>query len=210
MKNFSKAGLLIITLVIPALIFIFLKFFARNHYDLPYYFPKRDGQGKVVFKNKDTVFYTFDNICRPLQAPVITNKLTVVSSLPEKCDDNCRLVIAQLQRINTLGNEITELNLLTLSEFGKPKDNSFPEEIGKGRWQLVNIARNEIDSCFRIDLAFQASVEGMVIPIEERLILIDREGYIRGYYNGTKVAETDRLMAEIKILKYENEESANQ
>ncbi len=50
MINFRKAGLLIVTLVIPALVFTFLKFFATNHYDLQHYFPITDTSGKIVVK----------------------------------------------------------------------------------------------------------------------------------------------------------------
>jgi protein SCO1/2 len=41
----------------------------------------------------------------------------------------------------------------------------------------------------------------------EKLILVDKEGYIRGFYDGTDKKDVDRLMLEIKVLQkiYETE-----
>lgn len=38
-------------------------------------------------------------------------------------------------------------------------------------------------------------------PIDNRVVLIDRQGRIRGYYNILERDETDRLIAELRILK---------
>jgi protein SCO1/2 len=38
----------------------------------------------------------------------------------------------------------------------------------------------------------------------EKLVLIDRTGRIRGYYTGTDDKEVNKLLRDIKRLKYEN------
>ena len=38
----------------------------------------------------------------------------------------------------------------------------------------------------------------------ERLVLIDKQRKIRGYYNGTSEKDTDQLIADIKKLKNEH------
>ncbi len=38
------------------------------------------------------------------------------------------------------------------------------------------------------------------IPYNEQFVLLDKKGYIRGFYDGTNPEEIDRLTAEIKIL----------
>ena len=64
-----KAGILITALVVPALIFLYLKGFGENHYNLPYMIPRIDSTtGNVMMmKNPnpkwnqpemDTVFHT--------------------------------------------------------------------------------------------------------------------------------------------------------
>ena len=91
MINFRKAGLLIITLVIPALFFTFLKFFATNHYDLQHYFPITDNSGKIVVNNGDTTFYKVPVIhLKNTNGQVVSEEfgngqVTVVGYLPEHC-----------------------------------------------------------------------------------------------------------------------------
>ena len=38
------------------------------------------------------------------------------------------------------------------------------------------------------------------IPYNEQFVLLDKKGYIRGFYDGTNPEEVDRLTAEVKIL----------
>ena len=48
MKNkITKAGILVAILVIPALLFLFLKSFGDNQFTLPYYFPELDETGHI-------------------------------------------------------------------------------------------------------------------------------------------------------------------
>ena len=68
-QRMIKAGILIAALVVPALIFLYLKGFGENHYELPYLIPRIDSTtGNVMMRknpnpkwnqpNMDTVFHT--------------------------------------------------------------------------------------------------------------------------------------------------------
>jgi protein SCO1/2 len=204
MKNFSKAGLLIVTLVIPALIFTFLKFFATNHYDLSYFNPERDLNGQVLIQNGDTVFHKVAGICLEGGANTNLKGLTIVSYLPDVCDDSCKVMLAQLQRISDLRNDIPGVNIITAIS-SKHNVKELPEEIGKPGWRLVDRSKEVIDTCFAKDLGLDLNVKKG--PGSNRLVLIDDKGFVRGYYNGADEVDTDRLMAEIKILDYESKNS---
>ncbi|WP_221389889.1 hypothetical protein [Dyadobacter sp. NIV53] len=113
MKKYFKAGLLIFTLVIPALVFTFLRFFATNHYNIPFYYPLRDVNGHIMLSNKDTLFYSVQelNVKMPdgtdFPAHPFAGKLTVIHYQPEKvCDDSCQLVLSNLERIYGLREKI--------------------------------------------------------------------------------------------------------
>ncbi|TLU98109.1 hypothetical protein [Dyadobacter luticola] len=200
MKKFSKAGLLIVTLVIPALIFVFLKFFAKNHYDLPYFNPELDAQGKVVIENGDTLFRKVNMVCPSLGQIDLRNKLTLISSLSGECDADCQTFVTQLQRINSLTHEIPELQILTLTDTLK-KVAELPDGMGGGKWSLIRSSENAIDNCLKMSpMSVETSNE---LDKKWQLMLIDRQGFVRGYYNGKDVKDTDRLIAEIKILDYE-------
>ncbi|WAC10642.1 hypothetical protein [Dyadobacter pollutisoli] len=204
MKNFSKAGLLIVTLVIPALIFTFLRFFATNHYDLGYFNPELDLTGKVVVQNGDTLFRRISNICGETTGGQIKG-LTVVNYLPEVCDDSCKLALSQLQRIFDLRSDIGDLNMVTLAVKGTDNGAALPAGAERPGWKLIEVSKEMIDTCFASALGFDLNPASAFK--QNSLVLIDRQGYVRGYYNGADATEADRLMAEIKILDYESKTS---
>ncbi|MCE6988773.1 hypothetical protein [Dyadobacter sp. CY323] len=199
MKNFSKAGLLIVTLVIPALIFAYLNFFAKNHYILPYFFPSKDLQGNVIVQNGDTLFRKIGSICPQLNGVGIDKRLTVVSTLPASCDDHCQAVLSQLERIVALQKGIPQLGVLTITDKEPTLNGKLPDSMGKDGWKVIVQAKG-LSDC----LESEGNVQ---IGRDSRLVLIDNEGFVRGFYDGSIEAETDRLMAEIKILDYETKTS---
>jgi protein SCO1/2 len=52
---------------------------------------------------------------------------------------------------------------------------------------------------YRVPLLKKAK-SSQTIPYYEQFVLIDKKGYIRGFYEGTNPEEVDRLITEIKIL----------
>jgi protein SCO1/2 len=210
MINFRKAGLLIATLVIPALIFVFLKLFATNHYDLPYYHPEINAEGSVIVNNGDTLFYTVPSIA--LMKPDSSagtavfgqGKMTLAGYLPEICDDSCKLYLNQLARLSTLGESIDNLQFLTIAQKWNAANADYPEGINTPGWPVLTGTDAEIDSILRNVLKLQTNIPGQKTnSLESKLVLIDTHGHVRGYYNAADAEEADRLMGEIKILDYE-------
>jgi len=207
MKKFPKAGLLIITLVIPALIFVLLKLFATNHYDLPYFNPKLGADQNVEIVNGDTVFQKISEIRLSTVNVKLEDQLSVISVMQEDCGETCKLVLSNLQRIYDLRSGIEKLNIVTLSKDSLSASTEF-RDLGNPGWNVVttkdaNIADvlNSQSAAFKKMLELYSNGSG--------LMLVDRRGYTRGYYNGADPEEVDRLMAEIKILNYEDKASAN-
>ncbi|TDE12356.1 SCO family protein [Dyadobacter psychrotolerans] len=214
MNKYSKAGLLIVTLVIPALIFTFLRFFATNHYGVPFYHPLTDSKGKVIVNNEDTLFYEVKGIkaLKPdgqeVSKEVFKNKLTVVNYLPGACDDTCQITMGNLDRVYQLRQAIVNLNLLTIT--GVPSDSSENTKVlqSKEGWLVVISSTSDLEETLNKTLKYQTKVPGAKTnSANNKLILIDENGHIRGYYNGTDPEEANRLMAEIKILDFEKREA---
>ena len=191
MKKYGKAGLLIVTLVIPALIFTFLRFFATNHYNVPFYHPVTDMQGLIKGSNGDTLFYTV-----PDEKLTLNGKLTVVNYFSEQCVDSCRIMRDNLNRIYALREGVKGLELLSLHE--TTVSDSVAVKTG---WRNIQLNSSERDSILKWNDF--VDVKKIGAP-ENRWMLIDRDGHIRGYYNGADSEETDRLMAEIKILSIDD------
>jgi protein SCO1/2 len=140
MKNFPKAGLLIVTLVIPALIFAFLRFFATNHYDLSYFNPELDVNRKVIVQKGDTIFHKVSGICGEVGVRNIKG-LTVVSYLSEVSDDSSKLMLSQLQRVFDMKSDMTDLNIVTIEINGHNSSTDLPEEVGKPGWALIKVGK---------------------------------------------------------------------
>lgn len=185
MKKFGKAGLLILTLVMPALIFTCLRFFTTNHYNIPFYHPVVDNAGQVKVNNSDTVYYEVPN----LDGYSFRGKLTVVNYQGQECTDSCAVMRDNLNRIYTLRSHNKDLSILSVGDSvkgGSVNDGWFSSRMS--------------DST-RLDLfKWNYPTSKVVYDKDCRWVLVDGTGHIRGYYRGADAGESDRLMAEIKIL----------
>lgn len=193
MKKFPKAGLLIVTLVIPALIFALLKLFGTNHYDLPYFVAEKDGNGSIIVQNGDTLFQQVSADCGIFGGVNLDGRLTVVSRTPPNCGEPCERATDELERIAALKAAIPELQVLSIAS----------DTVRRGEWQSVRADSATIANCFSKELTDAAKVSDASNGRAGQIVLIDRNRHVRGFYKAGDGEETDRLMAEIKILDYE-------
>ena len=210
MINFRKAGLLILTLVIPALVFVLLKLFATNHYDLPYYHPQLTVSGEVEKNNGDTIFYKVPYFTlkktdgQPYTEKFGNGNMIVANYLPQVSDDNCKMILGQVERISALTGTIPNLKLITLTKDWKGKKTDYPASFDSENWQVLIGSADEVDSIVKDVLKLETKVpKAKTNSLESKLVLVDIKGHVRGYYNLSDLEETDRLMGEIKILNYE-------
>lgn len=79
--------------------------------------------------------------------------------------------------------------------------------VNSGKWNLVTGERDEIYEIARkgyfADEDFKKTQDESDFVHTENFILVDKEGYIRGVYNGTIEVDVKRLMRHINILKSE-------
>ncbi|MPR33797.1 hypothetical protein [Salmonirosea aquatica] len=210
MQKYIKTGLLIIVLVVPVLIFLFLQGYTTNHFDLPYYVPLRDPvTNEVIRENGDTVFYQIKDFSLPVSDGYSTTnrvsikgKITVVSAFKAPCEKGCERALSQLKRIQALHQSYPSLNILTILD---EEENTLVEKIGdrpKSGWLLAKVP----------DSVYHAVLQNVfyLIPKDEKqtktdfsqFSLVDRDGFIRGFYDARETAEIERLMAEIRVLEY--------
>ncbi|MCF0071513.1 hypothetical protein LZD49_13630 [Dyadobacter sp. CY261] len=193
MKKFPKAGLLIITLVIPALIFTLLKLFGTNHYDLPYFVAERNADSSVIVQSGDTLFHQVSADCGVFGAVNLDARLTLVTRMPSRCGEPCDRTMDELERIAALKSAIPELQILVIAT----------DTIRRGDWQSVKADSITIQGCFAKELSDPERGSEKANGAAGQIVLIDRSKHVRGFYKAGDAEETDRLMAEIKILDYE-------
>jgi protein SCO1/2 len=220
--NFKKAGILIGLLVVPALLFIILKISGRNYYSLPYYFPELDETGNVVMNEKDTVFHKIppfeliDQNGQKFSSQHTKGKIYVADFFFTRCGTICPKLTTHLGRIQEAFIDNPEVLIVSHTVDPKFDNASVLKEYAKkydskdGKWFFLTGDKKTI---------YDLAIKGYKLPVSdaseynkniksvdetfihsEKLLLIDKEGFIRGIYDGTFAADIDRLQAEIKVL----------
>jgi len=218
MKNTQKVGILIGILVIPALIFLFLKFFGQNYYNLPYLYPQVDDYGNAVVKNGDTVFHQIprfeliDKDGKAFSSDKTKDKIYVADFFFTRCGTICPKLSKSLVRVQEAYQNNSDV--LIVSHTVDPEHDK-GEVLQKyaadykaidNKWFFVTGDKANL---------YKLIIEGYKLPVSdasmlnkpedafvhsEKLLLIDKKGFVRGIYDGTNKADVDRLITEIDIL----------
>lgn len=221
----KRTGMLLLLLVLPVFVFFFLKIFGKNHFALPTFFPQdvveRIEDGKTY---QDTVFhqvpkFTFQSSeGETITERVADGKIYVADFFFTTCPGICPKMSSQLKRVQEAFIDNPEV--LILSHTVDPENDTLPvlkayaEEYRaiKGKWYFLRAHKDTL-----YDLAqkgyFISALEDSNYTNSDRfvhsdkLILVDKQKHIRGYYNGTDPKEVDRLILEISVLLKEYEDN---
>jgi protein SCO1 len=220
LKKYIKTGILLIVLGVPVFVFIFLKVFGENKFDLPRYFPELDASGEVKVANEDTTFIIVPDFKLKDQSGndfgFRKEKLTVVSFFFSRCGTICPITNKNLLRVAETfkSNDFVQILSLTVDPVYDT-----PEVLDKYAKELGGIYKNwrflTGDKKYTYDLA----IKGMKLPVSDaseydknivdidqtfihsdKLLLVDTKGNIRGIYEGTNKSDIERLVVEIKVL----------
>lgn len=230
----KKAGILLMVLVVPVLVYLSLKIFGENHFSLPRYIPAIDsttGEIKMAKRLKprwnesemDTVFQTIpafslmDQQGKEFTSKNLTGKIYVANFFFTRCGTICPKITSQVSRVTDAFIEDKEIHFISLSvdpRYDNPeKLASYAKKFDadSARWTFLTgdkkIIYPLILKGFHVPLADASEYDAAIKnPDEtfihsERLILVDKTGIIRGFYDGTDKKEVDRLIVEIKVLK---------
>ena len=151
-----KKIILFVALGVPIMVFIFLKFFGRNEFDIPVYYTEGIGRELPGCRSSSTTPYV----------------------LPDSA-------------LNAWGWTGAKATLVVLNEDGIEKN-------------LVRVAAlfNEGDyATLKVENApYEIRTCMLLAGDTSRVVMIDDQKRIRGYYTPTNEKETDRLGVEIRIL----------
>ena len=236
MNKTLKAGLLIAMLVVPALVFLLLKGFGQNHYSLPRYIPRIDSaSGQVMTVRRelngrevtDTLFRTLPDFrMTNQQGQVITQeavkgKIHVADFFFARCPGICPKMSSQMQRVQDAF--LNDSDVVILSYTVDPKNDTvaalerYADQYGAqpGRWHLLTGGKREIYDLAKRgyyvtakeDDSTSTNLEDQFVHTD-KFVLVDRDGVIRGFYNGTSREDVDKLILEIKVLLHESNNTA--
>lgn len=171
----------------------------------------------------DTVFQTIpsfsltDETGKTFDSNILKDKIYVTSFFFTRCGTICPKITSQLSRVQDTFLGDPEVQFLSISvdpKYDQPeKLETYAKrfDANKGQWHFLTGEKKMIYPLvlkgFHVPLADASEYDAAIKnPDEtfihsERLVLVDKEGIIRGFYDGTDKKEVDRLLVEIKVLK---------
>ncbi len=143
---------------------------------------QKDYEGKIYIA--DFFFTTCPTIC-----PIMTKNMADIQEMI-KDDDEVRL----------LSHSVTPV----IDSVAQLKKYAIEKGVDDTKWNLVTGDKKQIYELARKSyLAVKTVGDGGPFDMihTENFILVDKERRIRGFYDGTKKEDIDRLMEDLKILK---------
>ncbi len=206
---------LVCILLIPVLIFLFLKGFGKNEYNLPVYFEKgvenpfREcplGDTTQHFI-PDFTFVNQDGL--PTGRAQMEGKLTVVDFFFTSCPSICPVMSKEMERVNDIFRDEPKVQIMSISidpEYDTPsilKEYAEKHLAIPGKWHFLSGPKEDTFRLARCGFVLPA-LDGNGVPDDfvhsDKFILIDEFGRIRGYYSGTNREDVDLLILETKVL----------
>ena len=210
MKNKRKVYFWFVTLVIcvPLLAFTLVRYVESNNKSLPYYGENfteiKENEAKKV---GDFEFTNQDN--KLLSSDFVEGKVWVACYFFTTCPTICPKMIAGMGDIQQAFPNEDQLRMVS---FTVDPDKDTPEvlkeyasirKINTAQWNLVTGSKKDLYKYARKELTLLAT-DGDGGPQDfihsDRLVLIDQNNHIRGYYDGTEPTEVKQLITDIKKL----------
>lgn len=214
-----------IVFVLPILIIVFLHLFGKNQYDVPaidleaqraslqIYNPQSvncpsstgtDGVHRIPefsFLNQDSLPFTQENL---------RGKVYVADFIFTRCPDICLSMTSELVRVHEKLR--SQADFMIISHTVDPEHDTphvlrryaiqYGIDTQKG-WNFLTGDKEKIynlAACGYFIAAKPAEPQKINFVHSDKLVLVDRNGRIRGYYSGTNREDVDRLITEALIL----------
>ena len=143
------------------------------------------------------------------------NKIYVADFFFTTCPTICPIMTANLVEVQAALANDSEVLLLShsvtpeIDSVAQLKKYAIEKGVNDAKWNLVTGDKKQIYELARKSyLAVQEDGDGGPFDMihTENFILVDKQRRIRGFYDGTKEEEMDRLLSDIEILKNSEEE----
>jgi protein SCO1/2 len=210
MKNNTTIRLFVILVfVIPVIAYLTINWYEKKFSDLPVLGPVKNAGGQNIQHTiSEFSLYSQDN--RSVTLDEWNDKIVVANFFFTHCPVVCPAMVKQLKKVQDVF--IDDPNILITSFSVDPERDSvaqFAARMGvlDTNWLLLTGEKKQIYRLARNSFLVVAT-DGDGGPTDfihsEKLVLIDRQKRIRGYYQGTNEKEVEQLIIDIKKLKDED------
>ena len=213
-KPSYKALILLAILIVPSIAYLLVSSGKNNYNKLEIFGPKEP----VLSHPGDTIYHSiapFSLIAQDgsdFSDKNLEGKLFVADFFFATCQTICPKMSMQMKRIQEAYKDDSEIVLVSHT-VNPEKDTvnalaAYAESFGaiKGKWVFLTGDKKELYDLARYSY-FLATMPGDGGPDDfihsEKLVLVDKDKRIRGYYDGTDYADVNNLIDDIKVLKWE-------
>lgn len=229
MSKQLKAGILVATLVVPALLYLFLRFATQNHFVLPRYLPLIDstmGEPKIgpvkladgsiindTLYHRIPPFRLIDQDGDTVNQSIVKDKIYVADFFFTRCGTICPKIASQLTRVQDIFRDNASIKFLSYSV---DPEHDGPAELKAyakrydaipGKWYFLTGKKADIYNLAMtgyylpaVDAGVKTGKPDETFIHSEKLVLVDKDGIVRGFYDGTDKEDVDRLVLEIRVL----------
>lgn len=206
---------LVCILLLPILIFMFLKGFGTNEYELPIFFEKGVDNPFQECPITDTTQHYIPDFAFTNQEgntvgkAQMEGKITIVDFFFTSCPSICPDMSREMERVNDMFRDEPRVQIFSISidpEYDTPailKEYADRHYAQAGKWDFLTGDKLETYRLARCGFVIP-TLDGNGVPDDfvhsDKFIMVDELGRIRGYYSGTNREDVDLLMLEAKIL----------
>lgn len=219
MNNLSlkvkKLIILVLILAVPGFLYYLLTVKGKNRYKpLAIYGPKvvaKTGHKWHGTYIPDTIYHKLDSFAltnqlgQPVTSKDFDYKLLVVSFFYTHCTAVCGEMNKNMERLAWAYRKNKMVKFLSIT-VDPGRDNpaallayAKPFKLPADKWMFLTGDSTSIYNLARKGFLVDALKQGDEFVFSNKLILIDADKRIRGYYNGTSLPEAVRLNDEIKV-----------
>lgn len=217
MKNkYIKAGILVFILAIPAFLFLLAHLTGENHFDLPKYNPV--GLSQTIEGRQDTIYRSigqFELINQDglvFSSNDLKGKITIASFIFTNCALECPMITSNMAKVYSVFQNDEQIKLLSLTvdpNTDTPKVlKSYRSrfDVDSNQWEfLTSSDQKKLYDIIQTEFLMRAGEEGIGETKNfihtEQVVLIDKEGVTRGYFDGTDELSMNEMISAIKILQ---------
>jgi len=206
---------LVCILLIPVVIFLFLKTFGNNQYDIPVFFQNgvEDPLSECMMLDSGQHFISefalIDQNGQTRGSNEMSGKITIVDFFFTSCPSICPVMSTELERVDDAFRNEDQIQIYSISidpEYDTPEvlaEYAKRHLATPGKWFFLTGEKSLIYDLARCSFILP-TIDGEGQPEEfvhsDKFVLIDGKGRIRGYYSGTNREDVDKLILETKIL----------
>ncbi|GAB3930118.1 SCO family protein [Mucilaginibacter myungsuensis] len=214
-KGLQKLTILVLILAVPGFLYYLLTAKGKNRYKpLPYYGAKKLSGTSHKFHGKiipDTLYHTVpdftltDQQGKQVSLKSIGEKILVLNFFYTNCGDACKEVNARMDSLvkRLAKNDLMQFASITVD----PQRDNVPalQKFSAGfnrpadKWLFLTGDTSTIYPLARNGLLVDALQDGDNFVLSNKIILLDSDHHIRGYYDVASTSDATRLGDEIKV-----------